>query len=312
MPFQFTCPYCFKKTLVDEAVAGQSGPCASCGKTIKVPEPPAKHADRIHPADSRYIYVKPKKLNRHVYAWLLKGLGLLLGVVLLSVVSIYLLWPTLNGLKARRDKVASLNNLQRIANALNEYAAIHGSYPPPVIYDAAGKPLYSWRILILKELGEASVFGRFRLDLPWDAPENVAVLTMCPEVYKNPAATQLQTGSESNYVLVTGNNTLFPSTGPLGHKDISDGRQNTLLLVETNNNMAEWSRPWDIDIAKLNTKIGASGPNTIGGNHAGGATMVFADGSPGWLPEDISPALLRGLISPNGGEPINPADYQLQ
>ncbi len=312
MPFHFTCPYCFKKTLVDESVAGQSGPCANCGKTIKVPEPPAKHADSINPVDSRYIPAASQKLNRRLTAWVLKACGFVVGVIAFSVMAIYFLWPTLTGLKARRDKVASLNNLQRIATALNEYAAVHGTYPPPVVFDAAGKPMYSWRVLILDQLGESTVAGRFRYDLPWDAPENVQALTLCPQVYIDPGATSRQTGSESNYVLLTGTNTVFPASGPLSPREISDGRENTVLIVETKNNMVEWTKPWDIDIAKLNTKIGASGPNSIGGNHAGGAAVVFVDGSLGWLPEDISPALLHGLITPDGGEPISAADYQLQ
>lgn len=312
MPFQFTCPYCFKKTLVDESIAGHSGPCANCGKTIKVPEPPAKFTPTLRSGDNGQPAIPSRLGKRHALAWGLKAVGLLVGVGLLSLISIQLLWPTLTSLKARHDKVTSLNNLQRIAQALNEYAAVYGSYPPPVVCNAAGQPLYSWRVLILKELGEEQVFSKFRLDLPWDAPENLETLMMCPLVYQSPAAANMSTGSESHYALVTGKQTLFPSTGSLSPKDIPDGKRNTLLLVETNNNITEWSRPWDVDIAKMNTKIGATGPNTIGGMHAGGAAVVFADGSPGWLPEDLPPALLKGLVSPNGGEPINSADYQLQ
>ena len=37
MPIPFTCPHCGHQTSVDERYAGQTGPCASCGKTITVP-----------------------------------------------------------------------------------------------------------------------------------------------------------------------------------------------------------------------------------------------------------------------------------
>ncbi len=38
MPFPFTCPHCFKKTFVEDKYAGQTGPCACCGKVVTLPE----------------------------------------------------------------------------------------------------------------------------------------------------------------------------------------------------------------------------------------------------------------------------------
>ena len=39
MPINFTCPHCGATTDVADQYAGQSGPCAHCGKTITVPLP---------------------------------------------------------------------------------------------------------------------------------------------------------------------------------------------------------------------------------------------------------------------------------
>jgi type II secretory pathway pseudopilin PulG len=309
MSFHFTCPYCFKKTLVDESLAGQSGPCASCGKTITIPGPPPKQPAVVRPVDRESIDVARSPEWRYL-AWLLKIGALLAGVLILSSLAIYLLWPTFQGLKSRRDRVASLNNLQLIARALNEYALTYGSYPPPVVYDAAGKPMHSWRVLILEQLGEPALYAQYDFGAAWDAPQNVKLFARCPRVYISPTVGNPTGLSEANYVLMTGSGTIFPKSGPLRPADIGDGPQNTLLVVETDNQTNEWTKPWDIDVSKLNTKIGSSGPNSIGGNHDGGATGVFADGQPVWLPEDLSPVLLQSIISPNGGEPIDRDDYQ--
>lgn len=310
MPFQFTCPYCFKKTLVDDAIAGESGPCASCGKTITVPEPPARLPHAIGTTDHPPLKDHAVRTQRRALAWSVQAVGLIAAVTVVFGLSSYLLWPTFQGLKARRDRVASFNNLQRIAEALNAYAIEHGSYPPPVVSDASGKPLYSWRVLILEQLGEAYLAGKFRHDLAWDAAENVSVLSQCPSVFMSPTVNRTQVASSANYALITGTNTLFPSSGPLSPSQVADGRDRTLLVVEVEQAGGEWSQPWDIDIAKLNTKIGFGGIHAIGGNHVGGAAIAFADGTPGWLPEALSPALLRGLISPAGGEQIDPAEFQ--
>ena len=205
-----------------------------------------------------------------------------------------------------------MNNLSQIENALNAYAAQHGTYQPPIVYDAKGKPMHSWRVLILEQLGEHDLQARYNFDEPWDSTNNVALLGgRCPRVYISPAISNSRSNAETNYFLVTGSGTIFPPSGPLGPQDLSDGAGNTLLVFEAENTIIEWTKPVDIDFRKMNPRIGNSGPNSIGGNHDGGATAVFADGTPAWLPDEIPPATLDTLISPAGGEPVDPTDFEL-
>src|SRR5687768_5427786 len=37
MPIQFACPACGKQTTVADQYAGQTGPCAGCGKPVTIP-----------------------------------------------------------------------------------------------------------------------------------------------------------------------------------------------------------------------------------------------------------------------------------
>ncbi len=71
--------------------------------------------------------------------------------------------------------------LQQIANALNEYADRHGTYPPPVVFDAAGKPLYSWRVLILPQLGYQDLYDGFYKDQVWDSPSKLNLVRSMPK-----------------------------------------------------------------------------------------------------------------------------------
>ncbi len=310
MPFHFTCPYCFKKTLIEDSLAGQEGPCAGCGKLVKIPAAPPKPVAETKPVAATYVDVQPQRLRRRVVSRALQTLGLIVLVGCVSVIAAYLLWPTLEVLKVRRDKVACMNNLQKIALALNAYADEYGSYPPPAVLDEKGRPLHSWRVLILSELGYPGLYARYDFSQPWDSATNAALFATCPTEYVSPAVGD-PSASESTYVLVTGQGTLFPKSGPLAPQDILDGPRNTLLVVEAKNTTHEWTKPIDIEFGKLNHQIGAAGPNTIGGDHTGGATAVFADGTPAWLPNDIDPVLIDSIITPRGGEPVDPADYQL-
>jgi hypothetical protein len=308
MPFQFTCPYCFKKTLVLESLAGQKGPCVGCGKMITVPEPPSMQPEAAMPKGSSFVPTSQLKRRSDLKMFALRAIGLVMVVVIFSAVMVYGLWPTFKGLKARRDAIACMSNLQRIARALNAYAADFGTYPTPTVTDAAGKPLYSWRVLILPYLDEAGLYANFQLDEAWDSAANSLLIAQCPDVYLSPGSGI--NASLANYVFITGSGTVFPPSGPLKPAQISDGVDRTLLVVETDNLIHDWSKPFDIDIAKLNSRIGASGPDTIGGTHAEGATAVFADGQAAWLSVDLPAAIVDASISPNGNESI-PFDPEL-
>ena len=312
MPFQFTCPYCFKKTLVDESIVGQKGPCVGCGKVITVPEPPRKIPDAAAPIGSTVVSSSQLKKRPERLMLVLRVAGLTVSIVLAFAVLIYGLWPTLKGLRARRDAIACMSNLQQIATALNAYAKDHGTYPTPVVTDSAGKPLYSWRVLLLPYLNEPGLYARFNLGEAWDSTNNAQLISLCPSVYISPAS--IGNTSQASYVLLTGPGTIFPPSGPLKPAQIADGTGQTLLVVETNNSLSEWSKPFDLDVSKLNGRIGGAGTNKIGGTHFDGATGVFADGQSAWLATDLPSAILNAIISPNGSEsmPIDPELFRMR
>jgi hypothetical protein len=301
MPFQFTCPYCFKKTLVDESLAGEKGPCVGCGKVITIPEPPRNQPAAARPIGSTYVAPEKVKTGAKYALWALRFAVLLAGIVTLSIFAVYGFWPTVKGLKVRHDAIACMNNLQRIAKALNGYAVAHGTYPTPIVVDATGTPLYSWRVLILPYLDEAHLYANFKLNEAWDSESNSNLIARCPEVFITPNSNGT---SDANYALITGAGTIFPASGPLGPAQITDDHAATLLVVEVKNEVTAWSAPFDINVAQLNRRIGARGPNAIGGNHVNGAAAVSVDERPLWLSNDLPPTILNAIISPTGNESI--------
>ena len=55
-----------------------------------------------------------------------------------------------------------------------------------MLYSKDGKPLHSWRVLILPQLDENTHYKEFRLDEPWDSPHNLPLLQRMPRVYAAP------------------------------------------------------------------------------------------------------------------------------
>ncbi len=309
MSFQFTCPYCLTKTLVGDDLRGQSGPCVNCGKQITLPRADAAAHDAVEASKLDSLRSTGVLSGRKFFSPLLIKLVIFLAISIPGLfIGSWLLTPAIMNLKTRRDIVVCQSNLQRIAKALNAYAAQYGRYPPPYTVDAKGKPLHSWRVLILPFLNERRIYGMVQLDEPWDSPRNSAVQSMVPRVYVSPGRTGFGMVGESNYVLVTGPGTLFPSNKSIPIDQIKDGLENTLLVVETAVSLHPWTEPYDLDVTTLPNQIGA--PKGIGGTHASGATAVFADGKPAWLPSDVSRTVVDGLLSPAGGEAVQGKWFQ--
>ncbi|MBN9523059.1 DUF1559 domain-containing protein [bacterium] len=75
---------------------------------------------------------------------------------------------------AARGPSAAENNLKQIGLALHNYESAY-QYLPGNSYDKDGKALLSWRVHILPFLEQTALHQRFKLDEPWDGPNNKAV-----------------------------------------------------------------------------------------------------------------------------------------
>ncbi|MBL8874013.1 MAG: DUF1559 domain-containing protein [Planctomycetaceae bacterium] len=310
MPFQFICPHCFDKKWVDDAYAGQRGPCANCGRMITLPtrtDSTGKGPLPSPPEPSPSSPQTPVAWSRRKQMWISAGLGSVLFGIL--AVSMIFLQPGFKSMKRQRDLVGCRNNAQKIALALQAYCDTHGTYPPPVINDSTGKPLYSWRVLLLPFLGHKDLAADFNYAEPWDSAQNMSLVTRMPAVFASPASPDARSIGEANYVLITGSGTLFPPTGPLSSKDVSDPTDQTLLVVEVRNGGQSWTQPGDIDVAKLKFQINAAGKDSVGGNHQGGAVVATVDGKSAILPERLAGSTFRALITPSGGEVLNDGEW---
>src|SRR5690242_6262790 len=86
-------------------------------------------------------------------------------VIFLSVCSLAIVAVLLQAVAlAWRDSVRrpqSMSKLKQLAFALNCYHDVYKSFPPAYVADKNGKPLYSWRVLILPNIGENELYQRF-------------------------------------------------------------------------------------------------------------------------------------------------------
>ena len=198
---------------------------------------------------------------------------------------------------ARRARTA--NNLKQIGLAMHNWYDTHKSFPAQANYDAAGKPLLSWRVHVLPFLGQQQLHEQFHLDEAWDSEHNRKLIEKMPDAYRSPAS-RLNEKGRTSYVAPVGEETAFPGHRGVEFKEIKDGTSNTILVVEVNDEHAViWTRPEDLDFDPDQPARG------LGGLFKGGFNVLYCDGSVHFLelpPED--PKILRARFTRAGREVI--------
>lgn len=54
------------------------------------------------------------------------------------------------------------NNLRQIVVALHNYHDVYGSFPPAYIADKSGRPMHSWRVLVLPFMEQTLLYNQLR------------------------------------------------------------------------------------------------------------------------------------------------------
>jgi prepilin-type processing-associated H-X9-DG protein len=212
-----------------------------------------------------------------------------------------LLLPAVQAARSAAKRTQSANNLRQIGLALISYHDEKGTFPPAYTVDANGKPLHSWRVLILPYIDESGLFSQIRLDEPWDSPHNRQFHSRMPMCLRAPGETSGQT---TDYVAISGQGTIFDGDKPSRMMDITDGTSNTLLVVEANGRNVNWMEPKDIDIQEL-AGGNVAGLDGVSGKYPGGANVLFSDGSVTFMSPTSGLSNLRELSTKSGGEVVN-------
>ena len=139
--------------------------------------------------------------------------------------------------------------MRHIGLAMHNFHDTYRGFPPPVFYSADGKPLLSWRVLLLPFLGGQDLYRLFRLDQPWDSDHNRTLLRFMPAVY-DIAGVEAEP-YHTPVVRLTGVDTASPLTQQIQYSDLTDGTSNTLVAAVVGKAHAiEWTRPHDLAVTK--------------------------------------------------------------
>ena len=228
------------------------------------------------------------------------GLTLVELLVVLAIIAILvaLLLPATRSAREPARRSQCKNNLKQIGLALHNYHDAYGEFPPAYTVNEQGRPLHSWRTLLLPYLDHLSLYQQIDLSRPWDDPVNVPFHENYVSVYRCPSANHA-TGSTTYLAIVSSDSVLQPERSS-ALSDIQDGMSWTLLIVDAPGEQAvPWMAPIDTDgsvLLKLDQDSKLS--------HAGGLQGLLADGAVQFLSVELSLEFRRALLTRAGKEKV--------
>lgn len=183
----------------------------------------------------------------------------LFGVVVAALLFLACARFVQNARDQARESVCN-GHIYKMVFAMYLYHDQHGRLPPPYIADKAGRPMHSWRVLLLPYLGYQELYDEYSFDEPWNGPNNLKLHNKMPDVYRCPNGCE-ENSSRANYFVVVGANTAFPADRSVTIQDfpglidgdvmITDDPATTALVIESATRTTNWLEPNDILIDEV-------------------------------------------------------------
>ena len=204
----------------------------------------------------------------------------------------YLVLGARNNAMRSRSKL----NLSMIGLALHNYHDVHGQLPPAYTVGRDGKKLHSWRVLILPYVEQAPLYDHIRLNEPWDSPHNRRLGEQMPDIYRS---TNSSDSTSTSYLAISGKRSAFSGGKSNKFRDMTDGTEKTLMVVEAFGKQIHWMQPDDVspeEFLKMVENAGES--DTL---YPSGWLGLFADGSIRIHKAGMDRKTLNGMLIRNDG-----------
>ncbi|MFN0121187.1 MAG: DUF1559 domain-containing protein, partial [Blastocatellia bacterium] len=196
----------------------------------------------------------------------------LLNVVFVMLVGTCLCGLVMPAMQAAREaarRTVCASHIKHILNALHAYHDKNGEFPPAYLTDEQGKPMHSWRVLILPYLYQQALYDAYQFDEPWDGPNNSKLLNMMPNDYSCPADVRWSRGSHgphTNYLAIVGPNNAW--AGSVARK-LSEIPYDTIMIMETQAKQVQWLEPVDLNLDAVALEFSLHVDGSVAGHRSG-------------------------------------------
>jgi len=213
-----------------------------------------------------------------------------------------LLFPAVSQARNAARQTQSRNNLKQIGLALHNYHDVYSVFPPGGVYSEDGTAHHGWQTSLLPYVDQAYLYNQIDFNKPWTDPANAQVFQTQVPTYLSPfeAANRMASGGAASHY--AGNKHVLYENSSVALFDVTDGSSNTILAGEVGAGYKAWGDPSNI----RDPALGILNDATSFGRPSGapdGCAILLMDGSVRQISEDIDPAILKALATPDGGEP---------
>jgi hypothetical protein len=153
--------------------------------------------------------------------------------------------------KGVASKSLCMGKIAAITQAISDCWVRNRAFPPAYVAGEDGRPMHSWRVLILPFLDEQILYDQYDFSEPWDSPKNLEVWKARrgreTAPFACPADQESNENGRTSYVAVIGKNTLWPGTrGP----DLNQLRDagDKILFIEIPHSDIRWTEPRDVTL----------------------------------------------------------------
>jgi prepilin-type N-terminal cleavage/methylation domain-containing protein len=220
------------------------------------------------------------------------GFNLIELIVVVGIIAVVaaLFMPSVRSGRGAARRAQCRNNIKNIVLALHNYKDDYGVFPPAYTVAANGKPLHSWRTLILPYLEQKELYKQIDLSKPWNDPVNARLNNTRLAIYTC-FGSEISESRTTYLALVTPDSCLLPGKSRDASELTDCGK--TAIVVEVDAKHAvPWMSPEDADESIwLNLGPKSELP------HEGGSYVALVDGSTLFVSTDLSAAERRAMIS---------------
>ncbi|MFO0953851.1 MAG: DUF1559 domain-containing protein [Isosphaeraceae bacterium] len=287
-------------------------------ETTRAAEKPAR------PGEPTLEIAPPRRGFRVIDALVVAGVFVVLGILVV---------PMVLGAREAARRAQCVNHLKQIGLAMHNYESANLVFPAAYLPDENMNPRSGWRLFILPQMEEQSIYNANNFSLSWSDAANATVADGRVGAYSCPSDT-LKPENHTSSIVIAGPGTAFPipatSSSPeikemmasslvfrTSIADIKDGTSNTIASPEAISSGIPWHEPRDfiafgespLAAGPIILNINGTGQKCISSRHSGGANVLFLDGSVHFLKDTTKPEVLRKLLTPGNGEVVSSDEY---
>lgn len=219
-------------------------------------------------------------------------MALVCGGILLA-----LLLPAVSAARSAARDMQTSNNLKQVGLAIHNYHSVYRQLPAAAGTDAAGNPIWSWRVALLPFVEQNVTWEQWQKDQAWNSQANLPLCLPLPFAYANPK--EADPSSDQTHVFAIRHpQSMMSGESTLTFDSVTDGLSNTMLAVYLPWRTTSWAAPEDISLAELQAEFAKATPaETI--------QVLFGDGAVLRFSDPLDAETIEAMVTRDGGELVN-------